>query len=223
MRLAGTGLALFVITLSACADKGDEGMFIVNNTAVTGGAACTTTGAITQPFTASGEISYNAATSGGSGYIMTPLIESRITALVGQEAQRTIHLEGANVTLTKATGGTSQNFTALFAGSLAPNGGTTNVGFELIPVSSITALGNASQNTEIVASVTVYGTLGGGRIDAEPFTYPVTILSTNNVASCKNFMFPGGANPCNAFQDGPLDCCLPTAIGATVVCPAVPE
>lgn len=135
MRLVSpVSFVLLVGSLSACADKGDEGMFILNNTAPPAGALCTLTGDVTQPFTAAGEISHRAAAA-GAGYVLTPLIASRITANPGDEAERTIHLEGANVTVSVANGGTSQSYTALFAGSIAPNGGLTNVSFEVLPAS----------------------------------------------------------------------------------------
>jgi hypothetical protein len=225
----------FTLLVVGCADKGDEGFFILNNTAPpASGGACTFTGDSGQPFIASGSISQLAT----QGYVFTPLLESRITAVTGSEAQRTIHLEGANVTLQVANGGTMQSFTALFSGSLAPNGGTTNVAFELLPVSSIKALGNVSQNVEVVATITPYGTLGGGRIDGEPFQYPVTILAPGNgivtgiqpPVSCKGFIASGATVPngCNMYQDGVLACCIasPTSTTATpgsTVCPGVGE
>lgn len=213
MRLVSSiSFVLLVCAVSACADKGDEGMFILNNTAPPAGALCVFTGDPAQPFTAAGEIAYDSP----SGYFFSPLIESRITAVANQESERTIHLEGADVSLTVANGGSNQKFTALFSGSVAPNGGTTNVGFELMPKSSITALGGTgSQNVEVVASITIYGTLGGGRVDGEPFQYPITIIGRGNgivnvLGSCANMMLPTGTNTgnaCNKFQDGTVDCC----------------
>lgn len=219
----------FTLLVVGCADKGDEGFFILNNTAPpVGGATCTLTGDAGQPFIAAGAISYLSP----SGYVFTPLLQSRITAVMGMESERTIHLEGANVTLQLANGGTMQSFTALFSGSIAPNNGTTNVAFELLPASSIISLGNASQNVEVVASITPYGTLGGGRIDGEPFQYPITIIAPNNGivfgaktpsqagTPCLNDpTAPRTGNPCNVFQDGVVDCCV-DANGANV-CPAV--
>jgi hypothetical protein len=232
MRLVSALAFTFLVV--GCADKGDEGFFILNNTAPpAAGGVCTFTGDSGQPFLASGSISQVAT----QGYVFSPLLESRITAVTGSESQRTIHLEGANVTLQVANGGMMQSFTALFSGSLAPNGGTTNVSFELLPASSIKALGNVSQNVEVIASVTPYGTLGGGRIEGEPFQYPITILAPGNgivtgiqpPVSCKGFMtstiLPNGCNP---YQDGTLACCVasPTSTTATpgsTVCPGVPE
>lgn len=227
MRLVSALAFTFLVV--GCADKGDEGFFILNNTAPpSGGTSCTFTGDPAQAFIAAGAISYLSP----EGYIFTPLLESRITAEMGQESTRLIHLEGANVTLQVANGGTKQNLTALFSGSLAPNGGTTNVSFELIPKASIMALGSASQNVEVVATITPYGSLGGGRIDGEPFQYPVTIVAPGNgivtgvqpPVTCVGYMDPPNApisNACNMYQDGTLNCCI-SSTGATV-CPAVPE
>ena len=101
MRLVSPiSFVLLVGSLSACADKGDEGMFILNNTAPPVGRdvhAHRRSGAAVH---AAGEISRHAAAA-ATGYVLTPLIESRITAVMGDEAERTIHLEGANVTLTR--------------------------------------------------------------------------------------------------------------------------
>jgi hypothetical protein len=229
MRLVSPiSFVLLVGSLSACADKGDEGMFILSNTAPPVGATCTLTGDPMQPFTAAGEISHRAALV-GAGYVLTPLIESRITANVGSEAQRTIHLEGANVTVAVANGAASPGYTALFAGSIAPNGGSTNVAFEVLSASQISTFGSATQNVEVVANVAVYGTLGGGRIDAEPFQYPITIIGDNNgitfgTTTLCSSMPPTArkGNPCNPYQDGTVDCCQPSA-GGNPVCPAVAE
>jgi hypothetical protein len=245
MRLVSPiSFVLLVGSLSACADKGDEGMFVLNNTTVVG-AACTFTSDSMQQFTAAGEISYK-ATTGGSGYILTPLIESRITADAGNEAQRTIHLEGANITAAVANGGSSANYSVLFSGSLAPNGGTANVMFEALPVNRIIDFGKANadggMNTEVVLTVAIYGTLGGGRVDAEPFQYPITILAkdkgivtglgvdgtyTNGAISCGSMslpMPPMTYSQCNPLQDGAVLCCLSNVGGAVhEVCPAMAD
>lgn len=194
-----------------CADKGDEGFFILNNTAVTG-ASCTTTGDPSQPFTSSGQIAAQSA----AGYYLTPLLESRITAVTGHESERTIHLEGANVTAAVANGGAQKQYTVLFSGSLAPNGGTTNVGFEVLPAQTMRDLvGTSTDNVQLVVTVAPYGSLGGGRIDGEPFQYPITVIAkTNNSivvdqGVCKGFMGStlGSTNACNAYQDGQIACC----------------
>jgi hypothetical protein len=227
----------FTLLVVGCADKGDEGFFILNNTAPpAAGGVCTFTGDSGQPFLASGSISQLAT----QGYVFSPLLESRITAVTGAEEQRTIHLEGANVTLTVPATGATSSFTALFSGSLAPNGGTTNVSFELLPANLISAptgaFGSKTMNVEVVASVTPYGTLGGGRIDGEPFQYPITIVAPGNgivtgiqpPVSCKGFNSTVTANGCNPYQDGTFACCVTSMTSTspppgTTVCPGVAE
>jgi hypothetical protein len=231
MRLVSSiSCVLLVCAVSACADKGGEGMFILNNTAAPVGTMCVFTGDPTQPFIAAGEISYDSL----SGYFFSPLIESRITAVTGQEAERTIHLEGADVTLSVANGAAGTPFTALFSGSVAPNGGTTNIGFELMSKSAMTALGaGGTQNVEVVANIAIYGTLGGGRIDGEPFQYPITIIASragieNSIGSCASTTLPAvvhTGNPCNPFQDGEIDCCTckTSTTASTLVCPSLAD
>jgi hypothetical protein len=171
------------LLLVGCVDRGDEGMFIVANTAAPSGS-CTFTGSTSQPFLAQGTLGANPDV----GYLLTPLIQSRITAPTSNSDQRTIHLQGANIVVSQvdASGklSTVMMFAALFAASLTP-GGTANVDFDVLPVSLANTPGLYNVN------VTVFGTLGGGRIDGEPFDYPIQV--------CTNFQ--GDGNPCNPLQD----------------------
>ena len=167
------------------------------------------TSAADQPFLAHGAI----AAGSPAGYLLTPLIQSRIEATVGHELERTIHLEGANIILSTvgSDGKLVQvaKFTSLFSGSLKPQS-TVNVAFDLIPAASL----NVGANTEFNANVTVFGTLGGGRVDAEPFDYPVTVCTNciiNNLGTCATAATATNkGNPCNPFQDGVVDCCTDT-------------
>lgn len=202
----------FAMLLAGCAGSGDEGMFILNNTAPTG-TTCALTSDPTQPFLSHGSLVANA----GVGYLLTPLIESRIDNPAMQAQTRTIHLEGANVVLSKAD--TSGNltevakFTSLVSGSVPPLG-SVNVSFEVVPASVAATPGEYSAN------ITVFGTLGGGRIDGEPFNYPVTVCENcivRNAGACPlTASNPMTGNPCNPFQDGIVDCCMN---GTTLVCP----
>src|SRR5687768_3032036 len=92
LRLA----ALAPLVLVACVDTGDEGMYVLNNTAV--GGTCSLTGSPEQPFISHGTINYLST----SAYVLTPLIQSRIVASETDTdtAQKTIQLRGADVTLT---------------------------------------------------------------------------------------------------------------------------
>ncbi|HEY1813513.1 MAG TPA: hypothetical protein VGG74_14275 [Kofleriaceae bacterium] len=206
-----------------CVKNGADGMVILENDAPSG-TACTFSGQTGQPTFSSGQIFAGST----NAYVLTPLIESRIEAGSGLEVDRSILLQGANVTLS-ASGVSlpTSSFSTPVAGSIPP-GGTVNVSFPIIPVTDLQAF-DISGSTQglITATVQIYGTEGGGTVDSEPFTYGVTVCPTgapcvvqnNPVPSCTGFVSSGaGGNPCNAFQDGTVDCCKS---GSDYVCPGV--
>lgn len=212
MRRSLIALGLFLV---GCADTGAEGMFVLNNTAPSG-ESCTLTGERSQPFLPLGSI----VAGVNSSYVLTPLVQSRITSLEGRELERTIHLEGAEVVVsTVASDGTLtqiDEFTSLFSGSVSPQG-TANVIFPVIPASIVQA---TTTTTTVSASVKIFGTLGGGRIEGEPFNYPVTIctnciLRDNGPCDTAETAMNKG-NPCNVFQDFGVDCCRSNN---TLICP----
>jgi hypothetical protein len=233
---------LFTSTLAfagCVADSGGEGFVILNNTAV--GTDCAFTGDTGQAFIAHGQIFSGSPT----GYLLTPLFESAITATADNQLQRTIMFSGANVELTVAAltihhadgstvsamppelTGTDGKFRVLFSGSLPP-GGSTNVAFEVLPVSAINTIMQAagagsgdSVNAEVKAVVKADGTMGGDRVDAAPFTYPITVCNdcvvVDRGACPLTSMTVRTGNACNPFQDGPVDCC--EEAGGGLVCP----
>lgn len=91
------GLALgAALGLAACvADSGDEGFVIRNNLAVESTTACELDASATAPFTSRGTLHLDSPVP----YVLTPLIQSRLTAAMGQEALRTVALRGARVDL----------------------------------------------------------------------------------------------------------------------------
>jgi hypothetical protein len=228
-----------VIALAACANTGDEGMIVLNNTAV--GSSCTLSGTTSQPFIAHGEIFARSPT----GYVLTPLIQSRVmSASSVDDSQRTIFLSGANISLEvkavsieRADGSfvngpaitlAQPQFSTLFSASLPPSG-TVNVGFEMIPPQALRQILSASgagatdsMRAEVLATVNILGTLGGDEIESAPFSFPVSVCNNcvvNIVGTCP---LPSGTpvrtgNACNAFQDGAVDCCLN---GDSAICPA---
>ena len=184
--------ALFTLApfaLVGClAHTGDEGMYIYNNTAASG-TTCMLTGDPGQPFFSGGMIS----TLSTSGYFITPLIRSRITALAGNdEASRTIELRGAHV----STGTTTADI--LFSGSLLPEG-SVNVGFEL-PIAT----------ASYTATITPFGKLAGGDITGQPFTYRVTVC-TSTTGGCVVDDRGLCGNRCS--NDATLACNLPADCG----------
>ena len=87
-------LVLVLVPIGGCADTGDEG-FVVRNNLAPEEEACSFIASITSPFISRGTLS----TRSTSAYLLTPLIESRITAAMGQENIRTVALQGAKVDL----------------------------------------------------------------------------------------------------------------------------
>ena len=83
---AGTGACV--------ATSGDEGFVIRNNLAPNEGN-CAFTATASAPFVSRGTLTSRAT----SPYILTPLIESRISAAMGQENLRTVALMGAKIDL----------------------------------------------------------------------------------------------------------------------------
>jgi hypothetical protein len=234
LRLAPIPLALLAFGCdSILAHTGDEGMIILGNTALASGStSCTFTGQLGQAYISSGEI--NTATN--EGYLFNPLLQSNITAPMGSELIKTITLSGADVSLTVesvtmanidtnapitpppiALTSSDAAFQSLFGGTLGPNEGTANVSFPIIPSSAINSIvtqaaPTASESLAVTleAHITVYGNLGGSRIDALPFDYPVTVCNDcviDNAGPCPVATAAAAGNPCNLYQDIDVECC----------------
>lgn len=239
MHRALVSLAL-TTALGACTvDDAGEGIFITKN--VVPGEGCTFAATEAEPFLPHGTWSLLSP----SGYRFHPQMKSRITAVEGQEEQRTIIVQGARIDLAFAdetlfdAGELTQlqsagvtKFESRFSAPIAPNGGITDGGFDLITRDLIDAilakrpdLTGASPptfRTEILATAVVFGDMSGSEVKSQPFQFPVTLCNdcvVNVVGTCplpaETTVSPG--NPCNPFQDGVADCC----VGASgVVCPA---
>jgi hypothetical protein len=231
--------ALMPLALVACVDSGDEGIYILNNTAVTA-ETCSLSGSPDQAMIGHGLVNVSSPTA----YVMTPLVQSRITNPAeggAEEISRTGQLRGADVKLTiKAVsierGGQFMvtqpetalpPFSVLFSGSLKP-GGSVNAFVDVIPPATIRSiaqmsganLGTDSLNTEVLAEVTVKGDLNGNSIESQPFLFPVTICNDCvivNTGACPMTGTPRLGNPCNPFQDGVVDCC--TDASNNLICP----
>lgn len=234
-------LVLMSLLLVGCVDGGDEGLTVISNSA---SDTCSFTGEKSQPFRAHGTI----WTGSPSGYVFTPLIESRITAIEGgDEAQRSIAITGANVSLevkaaTLENDGTftattvnltkeQSQFSQLFSAPLPPSG-TVNVLFELIPRQTLAAIGavagTSALEAEVLATIRVFGRFNGNDIESAPFQFPVTVCTdcvVNNLGSCTDFSGTARntGNACNAFQDGVIDCCESALRPGQLLCPAVAE
>jgi hypothetical protein len=226
-------LALFlaIMAMACTADNGGKGFFILNNSAPPMGM-CSFSGTLGQAAFPSGQVS-----TLSPGYLFNPLMQSKLTTIMNQDpAIKTIIVQGAKIqlnvvstTLIDANGNVSSppvtvnpnllKFQQLASNALTPNGGTANVSFDLIPAEVIAGLAGthfspsdpSSFTAVIEAIVSMYGEMGGGNVDADPFTYGVTLCNhcgVNVIASCPAIgASPAKGNPCNQFQDGAVDCC----------------
>lgn len=221
-------------TLGACADSGDEGMLLTRNVAPDG-TSCSFTADPTEPFFSEGQWSI----LDPGGYLFHPQIQSRITALMGEELQRTIVVEGANIDLQVVDPDLAgffddslTHFSTPFSAPLPPLG-TADGEFQLIPHAFIdTLLANDTDLTsaqppafdmQIIATITVFGTMSGEQVTSQPFVYGVTL--GNNIVVQDLGMCPldiqssdvAKGNACNPFQDGLITCCEQ---GGGLLCPA---
>jgi hypothetical protein len=234
--------ALMPLALAACVDSGDEGIFVLTNSAVTA-SSCSLTGSPDQPQLGHGIINVGSPIA----YVMTPLVQSRIQTSTegGDDISRTVQLRGADIKLIiKAvsieTGGqftTSEPntvlppFSVLFSGAIKP-GGSVNAFVNIIPPATLRDIAtrsgaNLSTSTlqaEVLAQVIIKGDLNGNSIESQPFDYPVTVCNNCVVANLGACPLPATpaprpGNACNPFQDGVVDCC--TDASNNLICPAV--
>jgi hypothetical protein len=227
------------LVLTACvAGSGGEAMVIRQNLAPSA-TECTFEASVTADFLSRGSIDLDSTVP----YLMTPLIESRISAVIGQESLRTVALRGARVdlelgpisvesdgTVTVLDFSDSENaelrasgasrFRSLFSAPLAPNGALTTASFDIVSTPALGAIRAKVAATpgivhaQVLATVVVYGDLGGEEVDSVPFIYPVTVCNDcikHNLGACPvaSGTIVRTGNACNSSQDGIVDCCTP--------------
>jgi hypothetical protein len=239
-NVAPMGLAVVALVGGCVADSGDGGILVLRN--VVADSMCGTLGNATEASRTHGTLDLLL----GSGYLFIAQMKSRITALAGQEDQRTVITTGANVDVTfpnstlfndaelaelKASALT--HFKSPFSQVILP-GGLSDGSFTIIPgelarrVAVKAGLSNQFR-VEAVAMFTIEGDMSGERVTSQPFSYAVTLgneVAVNVVAPCplaKATMVRAGY-ACNPAQDGVIDCCASrngdTIVPGSLVCPA---
>lgn len=228
--LSSAAIAIAALTaLAGCADGGDESLLILRNAVPNAGCELDPN---TSRFISSGLIDTDAEL----GYIFTPIVESLVTEQMG--AERTVFLSGANVDirfqgdifsdaeLASLNEQAITSFSQSFASSLSP-GDRIAVGFTIVPKRLLDEMAGklaAGERTTVFADVSILGTVGGGAVESNTFTYPVDVCNgctQNVIADCS--ALPAGfeareGGTCQLLQDGIVDCC--TSDGA-LICPAV--
>ena len=216
-RFMAQGLLVSALGLSACVDGGDTIQVLRNQLPQAG---CLVPDSATATFMPRGRIESSAA----GGYLFTPLIENR--AVPNAAADRNVFVDGANVDLKFSDDLFSEaeikafndsglaRFKQSFSGSI-PAGGLASFAFEVLPKGLLDEIDNRladGQSTQVVAQVEVLGTLDGGDIESNLFSYPIQVCKgclIQNLGSCESIISEeintGGV--CQALQDGILDCC----------------
>lgn len=237
-------LAIALATaLSGCmADEGADGGLIVLK-GVLPGDSCSTM--VSEDETGISHGSIDASLPGG--YVFIAQMRSRITALAGSEDARTIFTSGARVDITFPNSTffsdaelaelESQGLTkyrTLFTAAVAPNGGLTDAGFQLVPgalVARIAAKTRQAFALEMVASFTVEGDMSGRKVTSNVYHFPITVgrgVTVSVLGTCPVPMDTAvrTGSSCNPLQDGVVDCCTDAArVTANnpdgLVCPAI--
>jgi hypothetical protein len=233
-NIVATGAIAVAAALGACADNGDEVLLILNNAVP--GEECVLSGDEEGVFRSAGLLD----TAGGVGYQLTPLVKNTATSETATEAQRTVFITGARVDLrfpdaalfddeelqNLADSGLTR-FEVPQAGAISPNGSTAPFAFDIMQPPLVAALSDELDGMDdrilVLADVRMRGTMGGGTIESQTFTFPITVCEGCNIfnlgpCAMVGDIEPRVSNPCNPFQDGPTDCCT---VAEGLVCPAV--
>lgn len=236
------GLALVALVGGCVADSGDGGILVLRN--VVADSMCSTLGNATEVTRSHGTLDLLL----GNGYLFIAQMKSRITALAGQEDQRTIITTGANVDVTfpgstlfsdaelaDLKSSALTHFKSPFSQAIFPNGGLSDGFFTIIPSELASRIAQKDRrpsfHVEAVATFTIEGDMSGERVTSQPFSYAVTIgneVTVNVLGPCPR---PTGTTmlktgyACNAAQDGVVDCCASRNADGSIVpgslaCPA---
>ncbi len=222
-NVAPLGVALVALVGGCVADGGDGGILVLRN--VVADATCSTMGNAAEVSLSHGSLDLLL----GTDYMFIAQMKSRITALEGQEDQRTIITTGANVDvafpgstlfseaeLADLKSSALTHFKSPFSQVIFP-GGTSDGFFDLIPgelVRRVAAKAGPSRSVRIeaIATFTIVGDMSGETVTSQPFSYAVTLgneVTVNVLDECplaKATMVRTGY-ACNAAQDGVVDCC----------------
>ncbi len=232
-------VGLVAVVGAACVDDaGDGAVRIIRNQAVSE-ESCV----VSSQLSATGRSGGIIEATSPVDYVLTPVVQNFASSQSGKlTAQRTAFIEGARIDLTfadpelfseseLAANAALVKFSSPFSAAVSPDSGTAGVGFSVVPVELLRLiapkLSATRQRTTINVKLKLYGTMGGGSFESEPFNYPVSVCDYR-VGACvvAPVLVCGGTlpqgvtlrkgNPCNPYQDGPTDCCT---LGGNLVCP----
>ena len=208
-----------------CTESGDSLIILQNQVA---GEGCVISASSSNTFVGRGLIDSNSSI----GYVFNPLVQNLATA-GGGSATRIAFIEGYEVEISfpgdSVTGVSSEltGFSSLVSGSITP-GGFAGLSFEVVPPALLAELTiPAGEYVELLAEVTVFGTMDGGEVESNQFRFPIDVcdgcLISNN-GPCTDIdsdFTPRTGGVCNPLQDKIIDCC--TLSDGGTLCPAETE
>lgn len=232
-------VGMLAVAATACVDDaGDGAVRVIRNQAI-GDESCVVPSTLESTGRSGGFIESTSPVD----YVLTPVVRNFASSNSGRLlAQRIAFIEGAKIDLSFVdpelfsaaeleTNASLVKFSSPFSAAVNPDGGTAGVGFTVLPVELLRLIQPKLSATRSRAVVNVrlklYGTMGGGSFESEPFLYPVTVCDYR-IGGCVisaqftcGGLLPAGftirkGNACNPYQDGPSDCCN---LGGGIVCP----
>lgn len=125
-------------------------------------------------------------TQWGAGYAMYPVVRNFAeTSKSVDELQRIAFIEGADIRLELDDGfsvdSSLTGFSIPVSAVVEPDGGTTTLGLEIVPYALLAEMdGSISEvygRSLIKATITLFGTLGGGPISTQDYVYWVEVCN----------------------------------------------
>jgi hypothetical protein len=214
---------------AACTDAGKP-LVVLQNQVV--GDGCTISATPSSVFQGRGTVDL----ASDSGYLLTPVVQNVAEGERDRPALRLVQLRGVDVDVsfvhdipTASLDTNDLAFTEPFSGTVEP-GGTVAFGAVVIRghlldgIADLNILTDPEQVITAIATITVFGDMGGSSVESEPFSYPIDICNgclQFDVGPCSalptNFLGEGFA--CFGFiQDALHECC--TDANMNVICPA---
>ena len=211
-------LSAAAVAATACTTDGGSTFFIVQNQVPEEG--CQISPDVGSSFLSKGVVEADFA----RGYLFTPVVRSLFSESENPDVNRGIIVSGADVSLSFPSGELDDIPTFRQSFSMyIPQGGSSSVGFDIIPgpylADIAAAIPGESGVIQVRAEINMFGEADGRDVDAETFFYNVDVCRgclATFYGPCSELpegttFDQGGA--CDVFQDAQVDCCEDPLLG----------
>lgn len=211
-------LSAAAVAATACTTDGGSTFFIVQNQVPTEG--CQISPDVGSTFLSKGVVEGDFA----RGYLFTPVVRSLFSESENPDVNRGIIVSGADVSLSFPSGELDDIPTFRQSFSMyIPQGGSSSVGFDIIPGPYLADIAAAIPGDtgviQVRAEINMFGDADGRDVDAETFIYNVDVCRgclATFYGLCSELpdgttFDQGGA--CDVFQDAQVDCCEDPLLG----------